>query len=45
MFLNIVCIPGWTTAIPQNIPENSSVASQNSSKPAVKGKYDQINMI
>uniref|UniRef100_A0A8C1YT75 Islet cell autoantigen 1 n=1 Tax=Cyprinus carpio TaxID=7962 RepID=A0A8C1YT75_CYPCA len=29
-------VSGWTTAIPQNIPENSSVASQISSKPAVK---------
>ncbi|XP_043110730.1 LOW QUALITY PROTEIN: islet cell autoantigen 1-like [Puntigrus tetrazona] len=29
-------VSGWTTAIPQNVPESSSVASQNSSKPAVK---------
>ncbi|XP_026139039.1 islet cell autoantigen 1 isoform X2 [Carassius auratus] len=29
-------VSGWTTAIPQNIPENSSVASQISSKPPVK---------
>ncbi|RXN10472.1 islet cell autoantigen 1-like protein [Labeo rohita] len=29
-------VSGWTTAIPQNIPESSSVASQTSSKPAVK---------
>ncbi|XP_067304026.1 islet cell autoantigen 1 isoform X2 [Pseudorasbora parva] len=29
-------VSGWATASPQNIPESSSVASQNSSKPAVK---------
>uniref|UniRef100_A0A8C1WV15 Islet cell autoantigen 1 n=1 Tax=Cyprinus carpio TaxID=7962 RepID=A0A8C1WV15_CYPCA len=33
-------VSGWTLAIPQNIPENSCVASQISSKSAVKGKYD-----
>uniref|UniRef100_A0A8C1E1X0 Islet cell autoantigen 1 n=1 Tax=Cyprinus carpio carpio TaxID=630221 RepID=A0A8C1E1X0_CYPCA len=33
-------VSGWTSAIPQNIPENSCVASQISSKSAVKGKYD-----
>lgn len=33
-------VSGWTSAIPQNIPENSCVASQISSKSGVKGKYD-----